>query len=433
MSYNITQKAITLLYFASPAMARDFFTMDDFDLTGRTVLLRVDINSPIDPASGRLLNDARLRKHMSTIRDLRDAKVALLAHQSRPGKDDFTTLEAHADRLSSLLGRTVRYVDSLFGSTAVEAIKSLEAGDVVVLENTRFFSEEEALANAKIEKMAKSHIVRRLAPLADYFVLDAFAAAHRAQPSLVGFCDAIPTLAGRVMEKELTMLTRALQSPERPKIAIFGGIKADDSIAVTKHMLEGDIVDKVLTTGGVANMFLQASGVDPGGPTTDFMRKEIEGYDAFVGQCTELLVKYPGRILVPSDVVVNDGGKRKALGVAALPSNQQVYDVGLDTIASYIEEIGRAKTIILNGPAGVFELEEFSVGTREIFQAVADADAFAVVGGGHTVAAVEQFGLQSKIDHVSTGGGALINFLAGKELPLVTALKRSYKKFAKKT
>ena len=412
-------------------MALDFFTLDDFDLSGRTVLLRVDINSPINPATGQLLNDARIREHLATIRDLRHAKVALLAHQSRPGKDDFTTLEVHADRIGALLGRPVLYVSSLFGRPAIEAIESMHVGDVVVLENTRFYSEEEALADAKLEKMAKTHIVRRLAPLADYFVLDAFAAAHRAQPSLVGFCEALPALAGRVMERELTMLTRAIQDPARPKIALLGGVKADDSIAVTKHMLEKGIVDKVLTSGGVANMFLEASGVEPGAPTTDFMRREVEDYDSFLAHCKELLVNYPGRILLPTDAVLNEGGERKPVRLTALPAKLPIYDIGLDTIARYVDEIRRAKTIFFNGPAGVFELEPFSVGTRELLTAIAEADAFSVVGGGHTVAAVEQFGLQGGIDHVSTGGGALIHFLAGKELPLLTALRHSYNKFAK--
>ncbi len=413
-------------------MARAFFTMDDFDLSGRTVLLRVDINSPIDPATKTLLNDARLREHLSTIRDLRGSKVVVLAHQSRPGKDDFTSLEPHAERFSSLLGRPVKFVDGLYNRQALDAIRSLQIGEVLVLENVRFFAEEEALADQKIEKMAKTHIVKKLAPLAHYFVLDAFAAAHRAQPSLVGFVDALPTLAGRVMEKELTMLGRAIQSPDRPKLAVFGGVKADDSIAVSKHMLEKDIVDKVLTTGGVANMFLQASGVDPGTLTTDFMKKEVEEYDSYVAQCKELLAKYRDRILMPTDVVLNDGGKRKPILVKDLPSKLQVYDIGLDTIARYVDEINAAKTVFFNGPAGVFEMDEFGVGTREILQAIAESDAFSVVGGGHTVAAVEQYGLEDAMDHVSTGGGALINFLAGKELPLVTALERSYKKFAPK-
>ncbi len=412
-------------------MARDFFTMDDFDLSGRTVLLRVDINSPVDPATGQLLNDARIREHMTTIRELRHSKTVVLAHQSRPGRDDFTTLEAHAERIGALLGRPVRYVSSLFGRPAIEAIEAMHPGDVVVLENTRLYAEEESLADAKLDKMAKTHIVRRLAPLAEYFILDAFAAAHRAQPSLVGFCEVLPSLAGRVMERELTMLTQAVQEPARPKVAHLGGVKADDSIAVTRHMLEKDIVDTVLTSGGVGNLFLDASGIDLGEPTTDFMRREVEDYDRLRGECKELLRKYSRRILVPTDVVLNDNGERRPATVSGLPAKFLVYDIGLDTIAHYVDVIGRAKTIFFNGPAGVFELEPFSVGTRELLTAVADADGLSVVGGGHTVAAVEQFGLQDRIDHVSTGGGALINFLAGRELPLVTALRYSYKKFAK--
>jgi phosphoglycerate kinase len=414
-------------------MARDFFTMDDFDLSGRTVLLRVDINSPIDPGTGDLLNDARIREHLTTIRELRHSKVALLAHQSRPGKDDFTTLEVHAERIGALLGRPVRYVPSLFGRPAIESIEAMRPGDVVVLENTRFYSEEEALADAPLEKMAKTHIVQRLAPHADYFVLDAFAAAHRSQPSLVGFCEVLPSLAGRVMERELTMLTRAIHDPSRPKIALLGGVKADDSIAVAKHMLEGDLVDGILTSGGVANLFLDAAGFDPGPATTDFMRREVDDYDAHRAMCKDLLTKYPRRILVPTDVVLNDRGEREPIPVSGLPARLPIYDIGLDTIARYVEEIRRAKTIFFNGPAGVFELEPFSVGTRELLTAIAEADGFSIVGGGHTVAAVEQLGLQDRIDHVSTGGGALINFLAGRELPLVSALKRSYKKFSKRT
>ena len=196
-------------------------------------------------------------------------------------------------------------------------------------------------------------------------------------------------------------------------------------------MLTNGVVDKVLTAGGVANVFLAAKGIDPGPATTEFMRKEVEDYDAYVAACKELLAKFPGRIELPIDVAVNEDGTRRNLHLSELPSKHQVYDIGLDTIVHYQNEIDLARTIILNGPAGVFELEEFSLGTREIFAAVANAAAFKVVGGGHTVTVVEEMGLQRKIDHVSTGGGALINFLAGKELPLITALKRSHAKFAK--
>jgi phosphoglycerate kinase len=317
----------------------------------------------------------------------------------------------------------------LYGRHAIDAITALKPGEIILLENTRFYAEEEALAAAPFEKMARAHMVQRLAPHADFFVLDAFAAAHRAQPSLVGFCEVLPTLAGRVMERELSMLSRSLQSQDRPKIALLGGIKADDSVAIAEHMLHNAIVDTVLTAGGVANLFLEAQGVSLGTPTREFMEREIDGYRDAVDRARRLLASRRGRILMPTDVVVNDHGRRRPVPVRDLPSDFQIYDVGLDTIAHYIEEIRGAKTIILNGPAGVFELEEFSVGTRELFRAVAEADAFTVVGGGHTVAAVERLGLQHSMDHVSTGGGALINFLAGKELPLVTALRRSREKF----
>lgn len=410
-------------------MNKDFFTLDDFDLAGKTVLLRVDINSPVDPATGKLLNDARLREHMVTIKDLHRSKVAILAHQSRPGKDDFTTTEQHAIRLSQLLGRQVRYVDGLFDTETLETIRGMALGEVIMLENTRFYAEEDALADAKLEKMEKSHMVRRLSTVADYFVLDAFAAAHRAQPSLVGFAEIVPTMAGRVMEKELTMVGKALTSPERPKLAILGGIKADDSVAVAKNMLDGNIVDKIMTTGGVASLFLEATGTKLGKPTDELLRKEIEDYDDHVKKCKQLLQTYKERILIPTDVAVNADGSRKNVQVSDLPSQFLISDIGLDTVVSYRKEIVAAKNIILNGPAGMFEEEEFALGTRELFTAVAESEAFSVVGGGHTIAAVEQLGIGDRIDHVSTGGGALLTMLSGRELPLVEALKRSKKKF----
>ncbi|HYU06868.1 MAG TPA: phosphoglycerate kinase, partial [Thermoplasmata archaeon] len=189
--------------------------------------------------------------------------------------------------------------------------------------------------------------------------------------------------------------------------------------------------DKILTSGGVANLFLDASGIDPGPPTTEFMRREVDDYDPLLVECKALLSTFRGRILMPSDVVLNDHGQGKPVSTRALPAKLPIYDIGLDTIARYVDEIRRAKTIFYNGPAGVFELEPFSVGTRELLSAVAEADGFSVVGGGHTVAALEQLGIQSEIDHVSTGGGALMNFLAGKELPLVSALRHSHAKFGK--
>lgn len=393
------------------------------------VLVRLDINSPIDPISGRILNDNRLRQHMATLRELRDSKVAILAHQGRPGKDDFTTMEPHARRLSYYLGRDVKYVDSLFGRSAVEAIRGLNSGDFLLLENTRFYSEEMVLKDKDPAQMSSSHMISILAPQADFFVNDAFAASHRAQPSLVGFCEVIPSLAGRVMENEVRMLGRAIHSDLKPKIAILGGIKVDDSIAVARHMLSQRIVDRILTTGCVANLFLWAQGKSIGKANEEFLRREVPACDAVLSEARRLLKAHEDRIWMPSDIVINVKGEGKTIATAELPTDYPIHDVGLDTIVNYLEEISEAEVIILNGPAGVFEMEEFSVGTQELFLGVARSKAFKVVGGGHTVTAVEQLGISQQIDHISTGGGSLIYCLAGRSLPVIEALERSKVKF----
>ncbi len=389
----------------------------------------MDVNSPIDPITGRILNDNRIRQHVATLRELRDARVAILAHQGRPGKDDFTTLEAHAERLSYYMDRDVRYVDSLFGRSAVEAVKSLKPGDFVVLENTRFYSEEIVLKDSDPVMMASAHMVSILSPLADFFINDAFAAAHRAQPSLIGFCQVLPSLAGRVLEKEVQMLDSAIRSQERPKIAILGGVKVDDSVDVARHMLTRNIVDKVLTTGGVANLFLWAGGMSLGEVNERFLTKEVPACEAVRQEAGILLKKFPENIVVPEDVVLNVDGEGKTISTADLPAELPIHDIGISTIVGYLEEISEAEVIILNGPSGLFEVEEFSEGTRELFLGVARSDAFKVVGGGHTVTILEHLGISQQIDHVSTGGGSLINYLAGRSLPVLKALEESKLRF----
>jgi phosphoglycerate kinase len=407
---------------------RDFFTMDDFDFSGKSVLLRVDINSPIDPTTDELLDDTRLRKHLRTIRELKNSKVIILAHQSRPGKKDYTTLAPHAERLATLLGWRVKYVDELFGASALSTIKAMRPGDIVLLENTRFYAEEEALANKDLNVQGYSHIVKKLAPLADFFINDAFAAAHRSQPTLVGFAGVLPMVAGRVLEKEIFKLSQLLR-PKRPSIAILGGLKVDDSISVAANMLKKNTMDRILTTGIVANIFLLASGVSLGKKNLDFIVKEVDEHEKSVREAQRLLKEFGDRIMLPVDVVLNNDGKRRGVRVSALPSELLIQDIGVETIAHYIQEVKKAKTIVVNGPAGVFELSEFAVGTEELFKAVAESDAYTVMGGGHTVAVANALGLKNKISHLSTGGGACIDFLAGKPMPVIEALKLSRKRF----
>ena len=325
----------------------------------------------------------------------------------------------------------MKYVDSLFGATALRAIKRLEVGGVLLLENTRMFSEEIALKNQPLEKQSNSHIVQTIAPLMDFFVHDAFAAAHRSQPSLVGFSEVLPTVAGRVMEKELTALGRFLGGAQRPNVALLGGIKADDSIRIARHLLEEKLVDKILTTGMVGNLFLMASGTDVGEGTTSVAERELDDLGAVVKEAEDLLKNDGDKVEVPKDVAVNSDGKREGMRVVDLPTKHHIADVGLDTIVSYSEVIGEAKSAIMNGPAGVFETPDFAIGTSELIRALAYSDAYSIIGGGHTIAALEKFDLAANMDHVSTGGGSLMAFLSGKTLPGVETLRKWKKRHSK--
>jgi len=401
-------------------MALDFCTMDDFDLDNKTVLVRVDINSPVDPATGLILDDTRIRLHAETIGELsnKGAKTVVLAHQSRPGKKDFTTLKQHAESLSKILNHKVKYVDDIFGSNARTAISRMKRRDIILLENVRFYSEEILKRDPKLQ--SETHMVQKLSPLADYFINDAFAAAHRSQPSLVGFAFILPSAAGRVMERELKALYNALNNVKKPCIFILGGVKVDDSIMVMENVLKNGSADYILTTGLVANIFLWASGVNIGMYNKNFI--ERKGYCNFVKKSKKLLKNYSEQIIIPKDVAVCIGEKRVEFSVDEIP-NQPIYDIGTETITEYAGYIRKAETLFANGPAGVFEKEEFNIGTDDILNAIASSNAFSIIGGGHLAAAANQMGLSGGISHISSGGGASINLLAGEDLPVVKVLR----------
>ncbi len=404
--------------------SRDFYTLDDFDFADKRVLLRVDINSPIDPTTGRILDVTRMRAILPTIQDLKYAKVIMTGHQSKPGKSDFTSFRAHAQKLSGLVGRKVRYIDSLFDSKALAAIKGMRNGELLLLENTRFYSEDVALKGKPPDVQARSHIVSRLSAAVDYYVCDAFAAAHRSQPTLVGFAEELPAIAGRLMEKELVMLGEIMAS-DGGLTAILGGAKVDDSIEVMNYMLKKGTLSEALTGGVVANIFLKAEDIELGPPNEQFLDKEVPDHQKLVETARQLLADHPKKIRVPHDISLNQDGRRAGIPVSKLPSDFPIYDIGLETTVDYINRIKKAKKVMLNGPMGVFELEEFAFGTKEVLKAIAESKAISVVGGGHTAAAVSAMGLTENIGHVSTGGGALMNMLTGKELPVVEALRRS--------
>ncbi|MFA9415532.1 phosphoglycerate kinase [Natrinema sp. HArc-T2] len=396
-------------------------TLDDLDVEGTTVGVRVDVNSPIDD-DGTLADDARLRAHVDTLSELvaRGGRVAVLAHQGRPGGDEFVTLEPHADRLSELLGQSVDYVDATFTDAAREAVRDLDDGDCVVLENTRFYSEE--YMEFDPERAARTHLVQGLEPVLDAYVNDAFAAAHRSQPSLVGLPTVLPGYAGRVMESELDVLGSIEETPE-PRVYVLGGAKVPDSIDVAWSVLEKGLADHVLTAGVVGNVFLIADGVDLGDASSDFIYDQ--GYWDEIDRAADLLDAYGDRIALPRDVAVARDGQRHELGINALPpgDGEAAMDIGSSTLEYYQRILADAETVILNGPAGVFEDECFETGTRQLFGAATDRP-MSIVGGGDTASALRQLGVEG-FSHVSTGGGAALRMLTAEPLPAVTALENA--------
>ena len=402
----------------------EFNTIDDFDVENKTVLVRVDINAPVDPSSGFILDDTRLKLHARTLKELsnKGAKVVILAHQSRPGKKDFTTLSQHADALSDILNIRVKYIDALFSKAAKEAIHNLKPHEILLLENARFFSEE-SLSRTP-EEQSKTLLVRHLSPYIDYFVNDAFAAAHRSQASLVGFTVNTPSAAGRIMEEELTVIQSALDNVEHPCVFLLGGMKPEDSIEVMENVLGNGTADSILTTGIVGNIVLWAAGIDIGQVNKDFIVGR--GYKDMVEKARELIERFGDKVKYPLDVACEIDGERVDIDIDNIP-NEAIFDIGVKTIAFYAKEIREAKYIFANGPAGVFEDPKFAIGTEDLINAMAKSTGFSLIGGGHIAAATAGLGLENQMSHLSSGGGACISMLAGKRLAAVEALKKCKK------
>ena len=399
-------------------------TIRDLGAEGKTVLLRLDLNSPIDPTSNLILDDKRFREHLPTIHALEKSRVVIITHQSRPGKKDFTTLEAHAEKLEQLLGKPVTYVDSIFGRHAREAVHAMKAGDVVMLENVRFNAEENL--TLKPEEAKKTHLIRKLSSMGDVFVNDAFGTAHRSQPTVVGLPLTMRSAGGLLMEKEVSTLSRVFSGAPRPVCMVLGGTKVDDSIDVARHVLDTGIADRVIVIGVVANVFLIAAGYNIGKPSTQLIAQLK--YQPEIEKAREILARHRDRVVMPESVAVRQDNRRVEYAVGKIPDDAPVLDLGMDALASLIRDLKKAGTVVFNGPAGVFEDADFATGTYELLRAAAKVE-FSVVGGGHTAAVIEKLGLQQDFTHISTGGGACIEFLTGKKLPAVDALEQSKKIF----
>jgi phosphoglycerate kinase len=390
-------------------------TLKDVDVRDRRVLVRVDFNVPQDD-SGAITDDTRIRAALPTVRHLIDngARVILMSHLGRPkGVDPKWRLDPVARRLTELLGQPVRKTDDCVGPEVEAAVRALGPGQVLLLENVRFHPEEEKNDPAFAQQLAK---------LGDLFVNDAFGAAHRAHASTEGVARYLPSVSGFLLEKELIKLGGALNDPVRPFVAVLGGVKVSDKIGVIENLLPK--VDALLIGGAMAYTFLKAQGYDIGKSILDAGHLEA-------AKETLRTAKEKGqRIELPSDVIVTDNFKNptkdETVPVTAIPPDMEGVDIGPETRRRFAEILRGAKTVVWNGPMGVFENPKFAGGTRAVAEALAEVsegDANVIIGGGDSAAAVEQMGLADRIDHISTGGGASLEFLEGKTLPGVAALQ----------
>ncbi len=385
-------------------------TIKDIDVDNKRVLVRVDFNVPLD--GSRVADDTRIRSALPTIEYLqqRGARVILVSHLGRPkGREECYCMDPVAARLSQLLHYPVMKLDDCSGADVETNLAQLPPGGVAVLENSRFFPQE---------KENDPQWAKELAGLADIYVDDAFGCVHRVHATTVGVAAYLPAVAGLLMETELKQLSRLTENPEHPFVIILGGVKVSDKISVIERFL--DFADAILIGGAMCFGFLKANGIDVGASKVEESAIDIAAAaleKAKSSQC---------RILLPSDLVAADRYDAEAefrvVPAGGIPAGWMGLDIGPETVAAYVDEIKTARTIFWNGPMGAFEMEPFAAGTRAIAEAVAAADALTVTGGGDTMAAVNKFGVGGSLDHISTGGGAAMELLEGKELPGIAVL-----------
>lgn len=388
-------------------------TIRDVDVAGKRVLVRVDFNVPLDKATGAITDDARIRAAIPTIDYLRGhgARVILCSHLGRPkgGPDDRLRLGPVATRLSELISANVAYARDCIGEEAVAAVSALKDGDVLLLENLRFHPEEEANDGG---------FARQLASLADIYVNDAFGAAHRAHASTAGVAAHLPAVAGLLLEKEIDYLGRALANPAHPFAVIMGGAKISDKIAVIDNLLTR--CDRLIIGGGMANTFLKAQGFEVGDSLVE--NEQVETARRLIKEAGERGVQ----LFLPVDAVVTQEFSADApsqiVPAASVPAGGRILDIGPESVRRFGAAVADCQTVVWNGPMGVFEFPRFAEGTKGLAAAVAAAPGTTIIGGGETAAAVEQAGVADRISHVSTGGGAALEFLEGRELPGVAAL-----------
>ncbi|OYT42490.1 MAG: phosphoglycerate kinase [Candidatus Aenigmarchaeota archaeon ex4484_224] len=406
---------------------KDFFTLDDFDFNGKFVGIRIDLNSHLE--NGKVQENVRFKVYSKSVRELleKNAKVIVLAHQGRKGKEDFICLERHSKIFEKYVGKEVKFVNDIVGEKAKKEIQNLENGDILLLDNVRFLEDE--TSKKSIEEYSNSSLVKFLSNFIDYYVLDAFSVAHRMHASIVGFALVKPMIAGRVFIEEIESTKKVMESLGL-NTWIMGGAKIDDCIEVIDYVLNNkpESMEKVLTGGMLANLFLLAKGYEIGNKSKELL--ERKGYLALLPKAKELLEKFDKEIVLPIDVAIEFVGKRIETEVYKIPDNGFVLDIGEKTIEHYSEIIKESRNVIFKGPLGMYEKTGFEIGTKRIFEEILKSNVYSLIGGGDTSLALERLGFKrEQFSHVSIGGGALIKFLSGKELPGIKALKLSFQKF----
>lgn len=388
-------------------------TMKDIDLVGKRVLIRVDFNVPRSKTTGEITNDVRIQAGVPTVKYLveQGAKVIIMTHMGRPKGEvkEELRLDRVAERLSALMGQPVQKLDETVGKEVEAAVAAMQNGDIIMLENVRFLPGE--TENDPV-------LAKQLAALGDIFVNDAFGTAHRAHCSTEGVGHILPGVMGFLMEREITALGKALEEAEHPFVAIVGGSKISDKIAVVQNLLKK--VDCLMIGGGMANTFLKAKGYEMGISLVENDKVELA---LEIMQHAKQLGKH---LLIPVDLTVaraiDQPETAETVPVDQVPADKMALDIGPETVKRYREALEDAKTVIWNGPMGVFEVDAFAVGTSAVAQAVAVSGAYSIVGGGDSVASIEKAGLNDQINHISTGGGASLEFLEGKRLPGIEVL-----------
>lgn len=398
-------------------------TLEDFDTKGKTVFLRVDMNSPIDPKTMEILETSRIRESTVSLKDLEEAKVVIASHQGRVGNKDYTGMESHAKVLEKILNRKIKYVEDVIGSEAQREIKNMKNGDIILLDNLRLCAEENyEFAPAEA---AKTIMVSRLSKLFDLCVLDSFPSSHRSHPSIVGFSYVLPACAGRLVEREVRKLDEIMTVAKGPHVVVLGGSKVMDRLEAIKTLIESGRADQVLLTGVIANVFMRAQGRIKS--PLDIKREE-----EVVAKAHSLIGEHPDVFSTPVDIAIDKNGTRVEMDVRDLGKEDQILDLGPKTVEHYTKSIHSAGTVFISGPAGFFENENFKFGTEGLLKAVAGSFATTIVSGGHLTAALKRYGLAEKINHISTAGGALVLYLAGVKLPMIQSLEEAAKRYRAK-